>query len=118
MTEINVMAKEKYKKQFTNIFLLLVSVKRFIAFELASNISQFFVNTFDFGFFALTYKIEIVFYFIKNSCIRNTVGFEIDCSLGFFEIKLKVRKQHEKKKRNSISILDQRKSCFKNRNRL
>lgn len=58
MPEINVMAKQKYKQQFADIFLLLISVKRFVAFEFASNISQFFVNAFYFCFLALACKMN------------------------------------------------------------
>lgn len=61
MPEINVMTEKKYEQQFTDVFLLLVSIKRFVAFEFAPNIGQFFVNTFDFCFFALTCE-KIMFY--------------------------------------------------------
>ncbi len=53
MPEINVMAKKKYKQQFTDIFLLLVSIERFVAFEFAPNVGQFFVNTLYLCFLAL-----------------------------------------------------------------
>lgn len=60
MPEINVMAEEEYEQQLTNIFLLLVSIERFVAFEFASNVRQFFVNTLDLGLFALACGMEIL----------------------------------------------------------
>lgn len=52
MAKVNIVAQQEYEQQFTDIFLLLVAVQRFIAFEFAANVSQFLVDTLNFCFFA------------------------------------------------------------------
>lgn len=54
MAEINVMAEEKDEEQFADVFLLLIAIEGFVAFEFASYIGQLFVYPFHLGFFTFT----------------------------------------------------------------
>lgn len=52
MAEVNVVAKQEDEQQLTHVFLLLITVKCFVAFEFTSNVRQLLVHTFHFRFFA------------------------------------------------------------------
>lgn len=57
MAKVDVMPQQKDKQQFAHIFLLLISVQRFITFEFASYIGQLLVDALDFSLFAFAYFI-------------------------------------------------------------
>lgn len=56
MTEVDVMAKQENEKQLAHVLLLLVTVQRFVAFELAPNVGQLLIDALDFGLFTFAYK--------------------------------------------------------------
>lgn len=56
MSEIDIVSEQKYEQQFANIFLFLVSVEGFIAFEFTADVGEFLIDTFDLGFFAFACK--------------------------------------------------------------
>lgn len=55
MAKIDVMPKQKDEQQFAYIFLLLITVQRFITFKFASNIGQLLVDSLNFSLFTFAY---------------------------------------------------------------
>lgn len=52
MAEVDVVAKEEDEQQLADIFLLLVTIESFIAFEFTSDVRQLLVHALHFRLFA------------------------------------------------------------------
>ena len=58
MTEVDVVAQKEDKQQFADIFLLLISIESFVAFEFIPYIRQLFVDSLDFCLFRLAFESD------------------------------------------------------------
>lgn len=56
MAKVDVVTEKENEQQLANIFLLLVSIQGLVALEFVSDVGEFFVNSLNFGFFALAFK--------------------------------------------------------------
>lgn len=56
MAEVNVVTQQKYEQQFTDIFLLLITVQCLVTLKFTSNVGQLLVDTLDFGLLAFACK--------------------------------------------------------------
>lgn len=76
MTEINIMAEQKDEQKFADVLLFLVPIEGFVAFELAANVGQLFVDAFDFGLFAFACKkkTKIIKRIILSLILRYTIN--------------------------------------------
>ena len=54
MTEIDIMTQQKYEQQLADIFLLLIAIQSFVAFEFAAYVGKFLVYALHFRLFAFT----------------------------------------------------------------
>lgn len=60
MTEINIVPEEEYEEELADVFLLLVPIESLIPFELAANVRELLVYTFDFSFFTFTWNTKTI----------------------------------------------------------
>lgn len=56
MAEVNVVTQQKYEQQFTDIFLLLITVQCLVTLKFTSNVSQLLVDTLNLGLLAFACK--------------------------------------------------------------